>query len=166
MKHAHGTAATVQPEAPNRRLWDYWKLPVWFGLGLCILQVLVAVIRFGTMHHSEPFGVLLALPSILWGLVLFFIAGALIGLLAQRLLRGVSGTPRVWILVGLAIATPLAVLFSLLGGLLGPHMVVIYALVPFLVLVGIPMLILSIWRGLRKASGSADPPARPDEDGA
>ncbi len=87
-------------------------------------------------------------------------------LLAQRLLRGVSGTPRVSILVGLAIATPLAVLFSLLGGLLGPHMVVIYALVPFLVLVGIPMLILAIWRGLRRASGPADPPAGADKDGA
>ena len=166
MEHADGTAATGQPEAPNRRSWDYWKLPVWFGLGLCILQVLVAVIRFGTMHHSDPFGLLLALPGILSGLALFFIAGALIGLLAQRLLRGVSGTPRVLILVGLAIATPLAVLFSLLGGLLGPHMVVIYALVPFLVLVGIPMLILAIWRGLRRASGPADPAAGADEDGA
>lgn len=166
MGHADETAATGQPETPSRRSWDYWKLPVWFGLGLCILQVLVAAIRFGTMHHSDPFGILIALPSILWGLVLFFIAGALIGLLAQRLLRGVSGTPRVWILVGLAIATPLAVLFSLLGGLLGPHMVVIYALVPFLVLVGIPMLILAVWRSLRQATGPADPPAGADEDGA
>lgn len=166
MGQTAGTAATGQPEAPDRRSWDYWKLPVWFGLGLCILQVLVAAIRFGTMHHSDPFGLLFALPSILWGLVLFFVAGALIGLLAQRMLRGVSGTARVWILVGLAIATPLAVLFSLLGGLLGPHMVVIYALVPFLVLVGVPMLILAIWRGLRKASGPADPPSGTDQDGA
>ena len=166
MGQTAGTAATGQPEAPNRRSWDYWKLPVWFGLGLCILQVLVAAIRFGTMHHSDPFGLLFALPGILSGLVLFFIAGALIGLLAQRLLRGVTGTPRVWILVGLAIATPLAVLFSLLGGLLGPHMVVIYALVPFLVLVGIPMLIFAIWRGLRKASGPGNPSAGTGEDGA
>ncbi len=153
MEHVDGTDVTGRQETPGRRSWDYWKLPVWFGLGLCILQLLVAVIRFGTIHHSDPFGLLFALPSILWGLVLFFIAGALIGLLAQRMLRGVSGTRRVWIIVGLAIATPLAVLFSLFGGLLGPHMVVIYALVPFLVLVGIPMLILAVWRGLRKASG-------------
>ena len=166
MEPTDGAGATGRPETPSRRSWDYWKLPVWFGLGLCILQVLVASIRFGTMHHSDPFGLLFALPSILWGLVLFFIAGALIGLLAQRLLRGVSGTPRVWIIVGLAIATPLAVLFSLLGGLLGPHMVVIYALVPFLVLVGIPMLILAVWRGLRKVSGPGDPSAGTDEDGA
>ncbi len=166
MEPTDEASATGQPEAPNRRSWDYWKLPVWFGLGLCILQVLVAGIRFGTMHHPHPFGLLYALPSILSGLVLFFIAGALIGLLAQRLLRGVSGTPRVWILVGLAIATPLAVLFSLAGGLLGPHLVVIYALVPFLILVGIPMLIYSIWRGLRRASGPADPPPGQDEDNA
>ncbi|MDE3000490.1 MAG: hypothetical protein OXU79_15555 [Gemmatimonadota bacterium] len=166
METAGGTAGTGQPQAPDRRSWEYWKLPVWFGLGLCILQVLVAVIRFGTMHHSGTFGLLSALPGILSGLVLFFIAGMLIGLLAQRLLRGVSGTPRVWIIVGLAIATPLAVLFSLVGGLLGPHMVVIYALVPFLVLVGIPMLIYSIWRGLRKAPGPPNPHAGQDEDGA
>lgn len=166
MEHADETAATGQPAAPNRRSWDYWKLPVWFGVGLCILQVLLAAIRFGGMHHAEPMALLFALPSILWGLVLFFIAGVLIGLLAQRLLRGVSGTPRVWILVGLAIATPLAVLLSLVGGLLGPHMVVIYALVPFLVLVGVPMLILAIWRGLRKASGPGNPSAGTDEDGA
>ncbi len=151
MEQADGNAGAGKPEAPNRRSWGYWKLPVWFGLGLCVLQVLVAVIRFGTMHHSDPFGLLIALPSIASGLVIFFIAGALIGLLAQRMLKGVSGTPRVWILVGLAIATPLAVLFSLVGGLLGPHMVVIYALVPFLVLVGIPMLIRAIWLRLRGA---------------
>lgn len=163
MEHADGNAAAGRPDTPNRRSWAYWKLPVWFGLGLCILQVLVAAIRFGTMHHPHPFGLLYALPGILSGLVLFFIAGALIGLLAQRLLRGVSGTPRVWIIVGLAIATPLAVLFSLLGGLLGPHMVVIYALVPFLILVGVPMLVYSIWRGLRRASGPADPPPGQDE---
>ena len=165
MEHTDGTSATGQPEAPNRRSWGYWKLPVWFGLGLCVLQMLVAVIRFSKMHHSDPFELLFALPGILSGLVLFFIAGALIGLLAQRMLKGVSGTPRVWILVGLAIATPLAVLFSLVGGLLGPHMVVIYALVPFLVLVGIPMLVHTIWRGLRKASGPSDPPPGQDEDG-
>ncbi|MCE2439682.1 MAG: hypothetical protein J4F39_09670 [Candidatus Latescibacteria bacterium] len=151
MEQADGNAGAGKPEAPNRRSWGYWKLPVWFGLGLCVLQVLVAVIRFGTMHHSDPFGLLIALPSIASGLVIFFIAGALIGLLAQRMLKGVSGTPRVWILVGLAITTPLAVLFSLVGGLLGPHMVVIYALVPFLVLVGIPMLIRAIWLRLRGA---------------
>lgn len=167
MEHADGTAAAGQAEAPDRRSWAYWKIPVWFGLGFCILQILTAAIRFGTMHHSDPFGLLVALPSILSGLVLFFVAGLLIGLLAQRLLRGVGGSARVWMLVGLAIATPLAVLFSLVGGLLGPHMVVIYALVPFLVLVGIPMLVHAIWRRLRNATAPAsDPPAGLDEDGA
>ena len=36
-----------------------------------------------------------------------------------------------------------AVLFSLVGGLRGPHMVVIGVLVPYLLLVGIPVLIRS-----------------------
>ena len=76
MEHADGTAATGQPEAPNRRSWEYWKIPVWFGLGFCILQILTAAIRFRTMHHSDPFGLLIALPGILSGLALFFIAGA------------------------------------------------------------------------------------------
>ena len=151
MEHVAGDAAGGQTEAPDRRSWDYWKIPVWFGLGLCILQVLIAVIRFGTMDDANPYGLLSAIPSILSGLILFFIAGTLIGLLAQRLLRGVDGSARVWILVGLGVATPLAVLFSLVGGLLGPHMVVVYALVPFLVLVGIPMLIRAIWLRLRSA---------------
>ncbi len=152
MEYVEGNAAGGQAEAPNRRSWDYWKTPVWFGLGLCILQVLIAVIRFGTMGVSNPFELFVAIPGIVSGLILFFVAGLLIGLLAQRLLRGVGGTPRILLLVGLAVATPLAVLFSLVGGLLGPHMVVIYALVPFLVLVGIPMLIYTTWRRLRSAA--------------
>ena len=151
MENVAGNAAGGQTEAPDRRSWDYWKMPVWFGLGLCILQVLIAIIRFGTMDDANPYGLLAAIPSIVSGLILFFIAGTLIGLLAQRLLRGVDGSARVWILVGLAVATPLAVLFSLVGGLLGPHMVVVYALVPFLVLVGIPLLIRAIWLRLRSA---------------
>ena len=167
MEYVAGNAAGGQTEAPNRRSWDYWKMPVWFGLGLCILQVLIAVIRFGTMDDANPYGLLVAIPGILSGLILFFIAGTLIGLLAQRLLRGVGGTPRILLLVGLAVAAPLAVLFSLVGGLLGPHMVVIYALAPFLVLVGIPMLIRAIWLRLRSAeTPGAGPEAGPDEDGA
>lgn len=167
MEHGEQAAATGQPEVPNRRSWNYWKLPVWFGLGFCILQILIAVIRFGAMPAAVPLGLLFALPSILSGLVLFFIAGVLIGLLAQRLLRGIVGRGRVWLLVGLAVATPLAVLFSLVGGLLGPHMVVIYALVPFLVLVGIPMLIHAIWRRIRHSgTPESDQTPEPEEEGS
>ncbi len=167
MEHVDGAAATGQPDAPNRRSWDYWKLPVWFGLGFCILQILIAVIRFGTMPAANPYGLLYAIPSIVSGLVLFFVAGLLIGLLAQRLLRGIVGRGRVWLLVGLAVATPLAVLFSLVGGLLGPHMVVVYALVPFLVLVGIPMLIHAIWRRFRNSGTTeSNQTPGPEEDGA
>ena len=38
---------------------------MWFGVGLCILQVLIAVIRFGTMDDANPYGLLSAIPSIL-----------------------------------------------------------------------------------------------------
>ena len=42
--------------------------------------------------------------------------------------------------MAIAIATPFAIVFSLVGGLLGPHFVVLYALVPYLLLVGLPVL--------------------------
>ena len=136
--------------------WRYWKTPVLFGIGFCVLQVLVALIRFGSMDSWNPANLLLAIPSILSGLILFFLGGLLVGLLAQRLLREVAGSWRSVLLVAIAVATPLAVLFSLVGGLLGPHMVVIGALVPYLLLVGIPLLIRQFLQRLRS-------PPRPGE---
>ena len=38
---------------------------------------------------------------------------------------------RTFLLVAIAIATPFAIVFSLVGGLLGPCFVVLYALVPY-----------------------------------
>ena len=60
---------------------------------------------------------LLEIPAILFGLVLFFLCGVLVGLLVQRLLRGSTGAWRVALIVCVAVATPLAVLFSLVGGI-------------------------------------------------
>lgn len=116
-----------------------------FGAGFCALQVVVLLVRFGTMAPQNPAGLLFAIPSILVGLLLFFLGGMLIGLLAQRLLRGVAGSWRTVLLVGIGLATPLALMFSLVGGLIGPHVVIIGALVPYLVLVGIPVLIRKSW---------------------
>ena len=104
----------------------------------------------------DPAELLFAIPAILSGLILFFLGGLLIGLLAQRLLRGVAGSWRRGLWVAIAVATPLAVLLSLVGGLLGPHMVVIGALVPYLLLVGIPLLIRQCVQRLRS-------PPRPEE---
>ena len=119
--------------------WFYWKTPVLFGVGLCVLQILVALVRFGSMNSWSPANLLFALPAILSGLILLFLGGLLVGLLVQRFLRGVAGPWRTVLLVAVAVATPFAVLFSLVGGLLGPHMVLLGALVPYLLLVGIPM---------------------------
>ena len=64
--------------------WRYWKTPVLYGVGFCVLQVLVALVRFGFIDSWDPAELLLAIPAILSGLVLFFLGGLLVGLLAQR----------------------------------------------------------------------------------
>ena len=64
--------------------WRYWKTPVLFGAGFFVLQVLVALVRFGFIDSWDPAELLLVIPAILSGLVLFFLGGLLVGLLAQR----------------------------------------------------------------------------------
>ena len=86
--------------------WSYWKTPVLFGIGFCVLQLLVALARFGSMDSWNPAELLFAIPAILSGLILFFLGGLLIGLLAQRLLRGVVGSWRRGLWVAMAVATP------------------------------------------------------------
>jgi hypothetical protein len=76
---------------------------------------------------------------------MFFLCGLLIGLLVQRLLKGCTGAWRTVLIVGVVLATPFAVLFSLVGGLLGPPVVLLGALVPYLLLVGLPVLIRESW---------------------
>ena len=119
-------------------------MPVLFGAGLCILQILVAMVRFGSWEGWNP-AILFAIPAMLFGLALFFLCGLLVGLLVQRLLRGCTGTWRSVLVVGIVLATPFAVLFSLFGGLLGPPVVLIGTLIPYLLLVGIPVLIRKSW---------------------
>ena len=110
-----------------------------FGAGICILQIVVAIVRFGGRGHWDPTAMLFAIPAILVGLVMFFLCGLLIGLLVQRLLKGTSGTWRTVLMVAVALATPFAIYFSLLGGLLGLPGVLIGALIPYLLLVGVPV---------------------------
>ena len=52
---------------PASSRWRYWKMPVWFGIGFCVLQVLVPLVRFGS-----PAELLFVIPAILFGLILFF----------------------------------------------------------------------------------------------
>ncbi len=61
-----------------------------------------------------------------------------------------------FVLVALAVATPIAVMFSLGGGLLGPPFVVVYALVPYLVLAGIPVLIRKAWQRMATRKGETE----------
>ena len=80
--------------ASSSSRWHYWKTPVLFGVGFCVLQILVALVRFGSMDSWNPEELLFAIPALFSGLVLFFLGGVLVGLLAQRLLRGVVGAWR------------------------------------------------------------------------
>lgn len=131
--------------------WRYWKTPVLFGAGFCILQTLVAIVRFGGREDWNPIIILFAIPAILLGLAMFFLCGLLIGLLVQRLLKGSSGSWRIALKVAAALATPPAVWFSIVGGLLGPPSILIGALIPYLFLVGIPVLIHACWLRLARS---------------
>ena len=55
--------------------WRYWKTPVLFGIGFCVMQLLLALVRFGSMDSWDPAELLFAIPAILSGLLLFFLAG-------------------------------------------------------------------------------------------
>ena len=121
-----------------------------FGAGFCALEVALFVVRFGfSGPAARTAGGPDAWIGFLFGLVLFFGSGLLVGLLVQRLVRGCHGAWRIFLLVAIAIATPFALGLSLVGGLLGPPFVVLYALVPYLVLVGLPVLIRKVWLQFR-----------------
>ena len=126
-----------------------------FGAGLCALQLALFLVRFGYGGGEMPPGQwAAAILNLSTGLLLFFGGGLLAGLLVQRVLRGSFGKWRVFLLVATAVATPIAVMMSLAGGLLGPPFVVAYAAVPYILLVGIPVLARKIWRRLCGAEGA------------
>ncbi len=53
---------------------------------------------------------------------------------------------RGFLIAAVITATPFAVLFSLTGGLLGPHMVMISAVAPYVLLAGIPATGRAVWK--------------------
>ena len=79
------------------------------------------------------------------GLGLFFVTGWVIGWVVERFLRGTTGRFRTLLLGATFLATPVAVAGSLVGGLFGPPGVLLYGLIPYLLLVGIPRLIGVVW---------------------
>lgn len=145
-------ATTPEPVAGSAGgRWAYWRVPVTFGVVLCIIQVALVLVRFGAGPEwpGPAQAIQLALAMGL-GLVLFFVGGVLIGLLVQRLLRGCEGGWRTFLISAVVVASPFAVLGSLVGGLLGPPFVVLYALFPYLLLVGVPVVFRKGWYRLRR----------------
>ena len=149
-------AVDSPPQPPSHgRGWRYWQTPVLAGIGFCFLQAGLLAIRFGFDGSSTPRhqpGTWLS--GMLAGLGLFFLGGLLAALVVRRLLRGTEGRWRACLIGLTAIATPIALLASLAGGLLGPPLVVLNAVVPYLVFLGIPALGRQIWLLLGSQAGS------------
>ena len=146
-------ARPPRPSGPSRG-WSYWKIPVLCGFVFCALQVGLFLARFGLGGPDIPRGHMGTLMGgMLSGLGLFFIGGLLAALTVRGLLRGAEGRWRICLIVLAAAATPIALLGSLAGGLLGPPLVVLYATIPYLIFVGFPVLGHRLWllRGEREA---------------
>ena len=148
-------AVTPPPQAPSSvKSWRYWKMPLLAGFGFCALQVGLLVVRFGFSDNLSPGRPPGGIVGMLSGLSLFFLGGLLAALLVRRLLRGAQGRWRVCLIGLTAAATPLALLASLAGGLLGPPLVVLWATIPYLLIVGVPVLGRRLWLLLGSRSES------------
>ena len=133
-----------------------WRFALLCGVGMVLLQTGLALYRFGgTTGLGEWVN-----PQMWIGQGLFFVTGGLIGLVIERLLRGPTGRFRALLVVATILATPLAIGLSLVEDCSAPPPgVLIYGLLPYLLLVGIPRLIGKGWAvwtrrgtGLRRAA--------------
>ena len=147
-------AVTPPPQPPNSvSSWRFWKVPVLAGFGFVLLQVGLLFARFG-LSILGPYPEAPQLSNLLSGLGLFWLGGVLAALVVRRLLRGAEGPWR-RCLIGLTVAaTPVALVGSLAGGLLGPPLVVLWAAIPYLLIVGLPVLGRRLWLLLESRSGS------------
>ena len=136
-----GAGGTMKKTRFSLVAWRAWGVPVRCGAGMVALQTLLALYRFG-----DTTALLQLVNPLMWlGLGLFFVTGWVIGWVVERLLRGTTGRFRTLLLGATILATPVAVAGSLVGGLFGPPGVLLYGLIPYLLLVGIPRLIGKGW---------------------
>ena len=63
MEPATGTSRKAKPTRRLKLSWRYWKTPVLFGVGLCALQILVAMVRFGGGEGWNP-AILFEIPKL------------------------------------------------------------------------------------------------------
>ena len=134
-------------------------MPLLFGAGFCVLQIVLSLARFGFPGRAgEPAGSPGALVGMLLGSELFFVAGTLAGLFATRLVRGARGEWMKFLIVAIFLATPIAMASSLEGGLLGPPFVVAFAVIPYLLLAGVPALARSASLRARTRGSQIEPP--------
>lgn len=110
---------------------------------MIVLQAGLTLYRFGGTTSLQDW---LPRSSMMWlGPVLYFVQGALIGLLIERLLRGTTGRFHTLLVAAAIFATPTAVGTSLaVEGLFGPPGL-LDPLPAYLLVVGIPRLIGKGW---------------------
>ena len=98
----------------------YWSLLV--GLLTVVYQVVNFYLRFGRMNTDATFT----------DYTLFFLAGTLGGVILIYFLNKQSSLAKRWVvLITFLLATPVAMIFILGGGLLGPIGVILFPQIPW-----------------------------------
>lgn len=114
-----------------KKISFYWSLLV--GVLVVALQIIVFYLRFG--HWNTD--------SSMLDYLLFFVAGTLAGLLLLYFMNHQAVVGRRWILLGaFLLASPLALIMMVGGGLLGPLGVILIPLIPWAA-----FLLLGAWLG-------------------
>jgi heme/copper-type cytochrome/quinol oxidase subunit 4 len=103
-----------------KKISVYWSLLV--GLLTVAIQVITFYMRFGRMNADSTFG----------DYILFFIAGTLGGLILIYFLNRQTSNAKRWVvLIAFLLATPVAMIFILGGGLLGGVGVILFPQIPW-----------------------------------
>jgi hypothetical protein len=102
------------------------------GLLMPVLQIIIFYFRFGKFNQD----------SSLFDYVMFFLAGALGGLILIALLRRSRTQPAKWIVViAFILATPIALTGMVVGGLVGPIGVLFMSAMLWTIITGMGFLV-------------------------